>query len=176
MANYIQFMHSGKSCSNNSQTSCQAKRQTNCMEQRPSRETNNCSVGFEVFTAVVMKSMIFWDMTPRSLLSFNRHFGGSVLTVFLLNLFLRLWGWRQYVPPKRQLKLNGLHGVISRKMILLIIAQPLQNILAFYETWMFITMFTSSNHYPPSRTKWIQSIPCQPICLRLIFILLHTYA
>jgi hypothetical protein len=27
------------------------------------------SVGFEVFTAVVMKSIIFWDMTPCSLLS-----------------------------------------------------------------------------------------------------------
>jgi hypothetical protein len=27
--------------------------------------------GFEVFTAVVMKSIIFWDMTPCSLLSYN---------------------------------------------------------------------------------------------------------
>jgi hypothetical protein len=32
-------------------------------------------VGFEVFTAVVMKSIIFWDMTPCSPLSFNRRFG-----------------------------------------------------------------------------------------------------
>jgi hypothetical protein len=34
-------------------------------------------VGFEVFTAVVMKSVIFWDMTPCSPLSFNRYFGGT---------------------------------------------------------------------------------------------------
>jgi hypothetical protein len=34
-------------------------------------------VGFEVYTAVVMKSIIFWDMTPSSLLSFNRRFGGT---------------------------------------------------------------------------------------------------
>jgi hypothetical protein len=34
-------------------------------------------VGFEVFTAVVMKSIIFWDMTPCSLLSVNRRFGGT---------------------------------------------------------------------------------------------------
>jgi hypothetical protein len=34
-------------------------------------------VGFEVFTAVVMKSIIFWDMTPCSLLGFNRRFGGT---------------------------------------------------------------------------------------------------
>jgi hypothetical protein len=32
-------------------------------------------VGFEVFTAVVMKSIIFWDVTPCSLLRCNRRFG-----------------------------------------------------------------------------------------------------
>jgi hypothetical protein len=31
----------------------------------------NMYVGFEVFTAVVIKSIIFWDMTPCSPLSFN---------------------------------------------------------------------------------------------------------
>jgi hypothetical protein len=34
-------------------------------------------VGFEVFTAVVMKSTIFWDMTLCSPLSCNRRFGGT---------------------------------------------------------------------------------------------------
>jgi hypothetical protein len=34
-------------------------------------------VGFEVFTAVVMKSIIFWDMMPCSPLSFNRRFRGT---------------------------------------------------------------------------------------------------
>jgi hypothetical protein len=34
-------------------------------------------VGFEVFTAVVMKSIIFWDMTPCSPLSFNQRSGGT---------------------------------------------------------------------------------------------------
>jgi hypothetical protein len=29
-------------------------------------------VGFEVFTAVIMKSIIFWDVTPRSPLSFKK--------------------------------------------------------------------------------------------------------
>jgi hypothetical protein len=38
-------------------------------------------VGFEVFTAVVMKSTIFWVITPCSPLSVNRRFGG---TYFLL--------------------------------------------------------------------------------------------
>jgi hypothetical protein len=31
-------------------------------------------VGFEVFTVVVMKSIIFWDMTPFSPLSLKRQF------------------------------------------------------------------------------------------------------
>jgi hypothetical protein len=34
-------------------------------------------VGFEVFTAVVMKSIIFWDMTPCSQLSCTWRFGGT---------------------------------------------------------------------------------------------------
>jgi hypothetical protein len=34
-------------------------------------------IGFEVLTAVVMKSTIFWDITPCSSLSVNRCFGGT---------------------------------------------------------------------------------------------------
>jgi hypothetical protein len=33
-------------------------------------------LGFEAITAVVMKSSIFWDITPCSLLKVNRRFGG----------------------------------------------------------------------------------------------------
>jgi hypothetical protein len=35
--------------------------------------------GFEVLRAVFMKSTIFWDITPYSLLKVNRHFGGKYL-------------------------------------------------------------------------------------------------
>jgi hypothetical protein len=41
------------------------------------RTINNVQVGFEVFTAVVMKSIIFWDMMPCNLLRCNRRFGGT---------------------------------------------------------------------------------------------------
>jgi hypothetical protein len=34
-------------------------------------------IGFEVLTAVVMKSTIFWDITPCSPLKVNRRFGGT---------------------------------------------------------------------------------------------------
>jgi hypothetical protein len=78
-------------------------------------------VGFEVFTVVVMKRIIFWDMTPCSPLSLNRRFGGNRFSKpaskHLLNLFLRPWRWRRYVPPKRRLKLNGLHSIISQMIL-----------------------------------------------------------
>jgi hypothetical protein len=40
-------------------------------------ETGSVFVGFEVLTAVVMKSTIFWDITPCSVLSVYVHFGGT---------------------------------------------------------------------------------------------------
>jgi hypothetical protein len=67
-------------------------------------------VGFGVSAAAVMKSIIFWDMTPCSL--------PPVYLLVLAKLFLRPWRWRRYVPPKLRLQLNRLHGVISQKMIL----------------------------------------------------------
>jgi hypothetical protein len=70
-------------------------------------------VGFEVFTAVMKSS--------------------KLATWFLLNLLLRPWRWRRYVPPKRRLKLNGLHGVISQKMMTL------------FEFLMSLPHYTSTN-------------------------------
>jgi hypothetical protein len=83
----------------------------------------------EVFTVVVMKSIISWDMTPCSPLSFKWRFGGtySLPLKGQRNRFSKPASkqvassiWRRYVPPKRRLKLNGLHWVISQKMILFI--------------------------------------------------------
>jgi hypothetical protein len=45
---------------------------------------------------------------------------GKNLLSFLLSLFFRPWRWRRYIPLKRQLTLNGLHGIISQKMVLFI--------------------------------------------------------
>jgi hypothetical protein len=38
--------------------------------------------------------------------------------LFLPRLIFRPWRWRLYVSPKRRLTLNGLHGVISQKIVL----------------------------------------------------------
>jgi hypothetical protein len=91
-------------------------------------ETSQTNVGFEVYTAVVMKSIIFWDMMPCSPLSFNRRFGGTSPSSGLSPAYLLVSCWTYFldpddggdVPPKRRLALNGLHSVISQKMILFI--------------------------------------------------------
>jgi hypothetical protein len=36
---------------------------------------------------------------------------------FLARLILRPWRWRQYVPPKRRVTYNALHGVISQMIV-----------------------------------------------------------
>jgi ferredoxin-thioredoxin reductase catalytic subunit len=92
---------------------------------------------------VVMKSSIFWDITPCSLLKINRRFGGTCLHLqgrrisharnqresrwqiscwFLASLILRPRRWVQHVPPKRRLTFNVLHGVTSQKMHLFILS------------------------------------------------------
>jgi hypothetical protein len=64
------------------------------------------SAGFEALTAVVMKSSIFWDITPCNPLKFC-----SLCRLhsrwFLACLILRSWRWRRSVPPKRLLNFNG---------------------------------------------------------------------
>jgi hypothetical protein len=95
-------------------------------------------IGFEVLTAVVMKSSVFWDITPCSSLKVNRCFGGtcrlhlqdriisqerdnnkasrkkiSASCWSLARLILRFWRRRWHVPPKRRLTFNGLHAFTS---------------------------------------------------------------
>jgi hypothetical protein len=71
-------------------------------------------------------------MTPCSPLSVNRRFGehnASIFRVGKINsarnqrksrwqVYFWRWRWRRYVPPNCRLTLNGLHGVISQKMVL----------------------------------------------------------
>jgi hypothetical protein len=84
--------------------------------------------------SLLLKSIIFWDVTPCSVLRCSRCFGGTYRLHlqgwrkffskkqhwFLLKFFLQPCRWRRYVPPKRRLHLNTLHGVTSQKMILFI--------------------------------------------------------
>jgi hypothetical protein len=88
------------------------------------RKICNKKIRFEVPTAVVMKSTTFWDIKPCSPLKVNRRFGGTNSLQFQVekkslarNQLENRW---RYVPPKRRLTLNGLHGVIFQKMVLFI--------------------------------------------------------
>jgi hypothetical protein len=82
-------------------------------------------VAFEVLTAVVMKSSIFWDITPCSPLKVNRSFGETsnsspachLLSLwFLARLILQPRRWGRRVPLKRRFTFNWLHDVISQKI------------------------------------------------------------
>jgi hypothetical protein len=42
------------------------------------------------------------------------------LARWFAELILRPWRWRRYVPPRRRVQLNVLHGDISQKMVLFI--------------------------------------------------------
>jgi hypothetical protein len=90
--------------------------------------------GFEVLTAVVMKSTIFRDITPWSPSKVNRRFKGTcrlhlqgrrisqarnhresrqqawflLSGWFLARFILRTWRWRKYFLPKHHLTFSGL--------------------------------------------------------------------
>jgi hypothetical protein len=67
---------------------------------------------------------------------------------FLLKWFLRPWRWRRYVPPKRRLQLNRLHGITSQ-MILLI--QLHQEDARF---WGFLDLRSSANQRWRHMDSW----------------------
>jgi hypothetical protein len=116
-------------------------------------------VGFEVLTPMVMKSSIFFDITPCSQLKVNRRFGRTcrphlqgrrmsqariqpensayhLLSLwFLAWLILRSRRWRRHVPPKCRLTFNGLHGVISQKRELFV---PL---VSWFQTQQYLRLF-----------------------------------
>jgi hypothetical protein len=89
-------------------------------------------------TKSIIKSTIFWDITPCSPLNVNRRFGGTYRLHLQgrrisrernqrerrcqepSRLILLPWRRRQYVTPKHRLIFNGLHGVISQKIVLFI--------------------------------------------------------
>jgi hypothetical protein len=112
-------------------------------------------VGFEVLTAVVMKSSIFWDITPCtcSPLKVNRRFGGTCCLHLQVGkichtrnqricgnkhsstwLIIRTWRQRRHVPAKRRSNLNGPHGVMSQKIdfSIILFMPSLNSMFTFY--------------------------------------------
>jgi hypothetical protein len=92
------------------------------------QEMNTWVAGFEVLTAVVTKSSIFWNITPCS-------------------------PRRRLVPPKRPLALNELHGVVLQKISLfntrvdfVYLSEPLDG---FW--WSSIQIFFRVSYHGPTR-------------------------
>jgi hypothetical protein len=114
-----------------------------------------CCLGFEVFTAVVMKSTILWDIKPCSLLKVNRRFGGTYRLLLhgrriskagnqresrsqasLAWLIFRSWRWKRYFPPKRRSTFNWLHAVISQNIVLF------TNVIYLWKlNWLFVSFY-----------------------------------
>jgi hypothetical protein len=102
---------------------------------------------------------------------------GTLNAGFLFSLLFRPWWWRRYVPPKRRLTFNGLHGVISQKMVLTITLlnsstcrRPAQCHNECRMNWIRSSTETSSRHtYQEQRstrlyhlTQWMSMDQQQP--------------
>jgi hypothetical protein len=84
-----------------------------------------CLVTFEVFTAVTMKNVVFWDVEPYKY-CLNRRFGwiyrlhlqgikiSHLLTLVPPSRIFLPWRWRRYIPPKYRFT-QDLHGATSQK-------------------------------------------------------------
>jgi hypothetical protein len=107
-----------------------------------SHEAQDEHVRSKVLTPVVMNSFIFWDIAQCGPLKVSKGFGGTyrmylqvrrvsqarkthearnkqrVDCFVLVSSFAYFlsWRWRQYIPLKHLLSLNGLHDVIPQKM------------------------------------------------------------
>jgi hypothetical protein len=79
---------------------------------------------------VIPKIIIFWDITLCIPPQVNRLSGGTYRLHFQGRIsrakyqresrWQAEWRWRRYVPPERRLACNGIHGVISQKVVLFI--------------------------------------------------------
>jgi hypothetical protein len=89
---------------------------------------------WERLTVINMKSTIFWDVIPCSVVEVPWHLRGTNCLHFLgqtasqparstqqaqslLLVWITFWAWkwRQYVPPQHQCASTSLHSVTSRK-------------------------------------------------------------
>jgi hypothetical protein len=101
---------------------------SNCQQRYITFRSINTLVGLEVFTPVVIKSSVWWDIKPCSPLEINRRFGGAChlrLQVIRIKqvrnqhkagsnqawLIHRPWRWRL---TQRPLTFNGPHDVTSQ--------------------------------------------------------------
>jgi hypothetical protein len=74
-------------------------------------ELNSSTLNMEAISSsetLVETLRATWRHIPEDVTAFR----------FSLNLCLPPWRWRRYVPPKRRLKLNGLHVIFQKTLLL----------------------------------------------------------
>jgi hypothetical protein len=72
-------------------------------------------VGLEVIRPVVIKSSVFWDITPCNPLKVSRAVATTCVMLFSCLVYSSSLNWRRYVHPKRRLTCSGLYSDISQK-------------------------------------------------------------
>jgi hypothetical protein len=103
--------------------------------------TTSCNFGIEVLTPVVMKNSMVLDINTFSPLKLNQHFVGKcrlhlqvgsachMLSRWLLDrLIFRPRRWKRYVLAKRYSTLNELHGVVTQKMVFVLLPTRLHGV------------------------------------------------
>jgi hypothetical protein len=139
---------------------------------------NSQKLRFEVLTAVVMNSSIFWDVMLCSWLKVSRRFGG----IYRLHLRGRRisrtrnqreasskkpGGLFRHVPSKRQPAFNWLHGVISQEIEMFRnwfnyrFVEGLSRLLLKCETWTqwkWDFLFSSMWGYSEENINYICSV------------------
>jgi hypothetical protein len=165
----------GQSPQNQSPTEIEAETMVpNSKKNRTTWDTvKSFSVGFEVSTAVVMKSIIFWDaachlLTCWFLLNyfFDPEDGGDI---FLRNVGCNSTDYTASLIVCYAMLINYLSkcsGILIEKRI---VAQFFKKFTAFYGT--FATMLTRARHWSLSCTRSIQPTPSNPGFLKSITIL-----
>jgi hypothetical protein len=120
-----------------------------------------------------LKSSIFWDITPCTASKVKWYFRGAyylhfqcqrisqssachlLSCWFLAWLILWPWRWRHCALPKCRLFLNGLHGIISQKLELIITTAVRSQILHNAGFVGRLAQFTAEH-----TVAWWDSLPC----------------
>jgi hypothetical protein len=69
---------------------------------------------------------------------------------FLARIFFRPWSWSRYVPPKLRWTSNGLHGVITQKIVLFIIVWGSD----IQQGWKLVSLNILVAMGPLQKTRW----------------------
>jgi hypothetical protein len=85
-----------------------------------------------------LKSTSFWDITLCSSLKVNSRLGEKNL----FHLHSRAWKWNRYIPPKRRLTFNGLHGVMYQNIVLIIITGVIASSPTYHHLMVYILTYT----------------------------------